>query len=257
MLREWRRARGVSQLELALGGGVSQRHLSFLETGRSRPSRGMVLHLASVLRVPLDRQNALLVAAGFAPAYGRRCPDAPELGPVRRAVGEMLERHEPYPAMVVDAGYDILRANDGLRRLMGFLMGPDADAAAADGPMNAAELMIRPDRLRGVTENWEEVGTWLIRRLQAEAIMEEGRGRVSLLLERLFAYPGVADLGQRSPSDAELPPTVTLRFRKGDIRLTLFSVIATIGTPLDVSLEDVRVELFFHADAETSEWFDG
>jgi hypothetical protein len=80
---------------------------------------------------------------------------------------------------------------------------------------------------------------------------------VSLLLERLFAYPGVADLGQRSPSDAELPPTVTLRFRKGDIRLTLFSVIATIGTPLDVSLEDVRVELFFHADAETSEWFDG
>jgi transcriptional regulator with XRE-family HTH domain len=257
MLRRWRQARAASQHELALACGVSQRHISFLETGRSRPSRGMVLHLGSVLSVPLERQNAMLLAAGFAPVYQRRPLDASEMDPVSRAIDALLEGQEPYPAIVVDAAYRILRANAALGRLLGFLLGFDAVAAAPDAPLNAAEMVMRPDGLRPVIENWAEVATWLIRRLRAEAMLEERDGRLGPLLERLLAYPDVAGFESAGQPEAELPPTLALRFRKGDSRLALFSVIATVGTPLDVSLQDVRVELFFPADEGTRAWFAG
>jgi len=256
MLREWRRARGASQLELGLASGVSQRHVSFLETGRSRPSRGMVVRLASVLDVPLDRQNAMLLAAGFAPVYAGRPLDSREMDSIGRAIDELLARQEPYPAIVIDATYAILRANDALGKLLAFLLGPEAVAAASEAPMNAADIMLRPDGLRPVTENWEEVGTWLLRRLRAEGILEVGEVRVGPLLERLLAYPDVAELDRAGPSN-EFPPTLELRFQSGSTRLALFSVIATVGAPLDTSLQDVRIELLFPADDATRGWFEG
>jgi transcriptional regulator with XRE-family HTH domain len=253
MFREWRRARGVSQLELALACEVSQRHLSFLETGRSHPSRGMVLHLASVLDVPLDQQNAMLLAAGFAPVYQERSLDSPEMGPIDRAIAHTLSRQEPYPGILVDGAYNVLRANEGLSRLLSFLLGPKG--AAAGSGMNAAEIVLNPNGLRPALENWEEVGAWLLRRLRAETILKGKNEKIDAVLDRVLQLPGVAGLQRDAPIDQGFPPTIAFRFRKGDVRLALFSVIATVGTPLDVSLQNLRIELFFPGNAATGKWF--
>jgi transcriptional regulator with XRE-family HTH domain len=255
MLREWRKARGVSQLDLALNCGLSQKHLSFLESGRSRPSRGMVLHLASALDVPLRQQNAMLLSAGFAPIYKERPLDAPDMRPVDRALEHALRQQEPYPAIVVDRAHNILRANRALGALMAFLVGAEAAAAAAREPLNAVELVLRPDRLKPLIENWEEVGAWLVRRLRAEAVAEGARADAAGLLTRMLELPGVKEVAQVSHAERELPPTLVVTFRKGESRLSLFSMIATIGTPLDVSLQNLRLELFFPADEATGQWF--
>jgi len=256
ILREWRRARGASQLELSLLCGLSQKHLSFLESGRSRPSRGMVLHLASALGVPLRQQNAMLLAAGFAPIYKERSLQSPEMRPIERAFSHVLQQQEPFPAIVVDRAYNILRANDGMAGLLAFLSG--AAPMPGDQPQNAVELTLRPDGLRPWIENWEEVATWLLRRLRAEALIE-GAGRQAHLdmLKRLRALPGVSELERGAQHEQDLPPTLAVRFAKGQTRLSLFSVIASLGTPLDVSLQGVHVELFFAADEVTEAWFKG
>lgn len=259
MLRQWRRARGASQLELALHCGLSQRHLSFLESGRSRPSRGMVLHLASALNVPLRQQNAMLLSAGFAPVYKERALDAPDMRPVEQAITHALRQQEPYPAIVVDGYYNILRANGGLGALLGLLLGAEASgddtAAAARSPINAVEIVLQPGGLRPWIENWEEVAAWLLRRLRAEALLEGANRDGAALLERVLALPGIAKIADAGAAGEDLPPTLVVRFRKNGTRLALFSMIATIGTPLDVSLQNLRLELFFPADEATAAWF--
>lgn len=257
ILREWRRARGASQLELSLLCGLSQKHLSFLESGRSRPSRGMVLHLASALGVPLRQQNAMLLAAGFAPMYKERSLQSPEMRPIERAFSYVLRQQEPFPALVVDRAYNILRANGGMAALLAFLTGA-AGMPPGDQPLNAVELTLRPDGLRPWIENWEEVAAWLLRRLRAEAMIE-GAGKQAQLdmLKRLRSLPGVSELDRGAQHEQDLPPTLVVRFIKGQTRLSLFSVIASLGTPLDVSLQGVHVELFFAADEATEVWFQG
>lgn len=251
MLREWRRTRGSSQLDLSLHCGLSQRHLSFLESGRSRPSRGMVLHLASALNVPLRQQNAMLLAAGFAPVYKQRGLDAPDMQPIDRALDYVLRQQEPYPAIVIDEVHTIVRANDALLALMGFLAG----GAAAAGPVNAVELVLRPDGLRPVIENWDEVAAWMVRRLRAEALIDGAEASAGALLERVLQLPDVKEAASTLRADQDLPPTLVLRLRRGDTCLGLFSMIATVGTPLDVSLQQLRLELFFPADEVTAQWF--
>lgn len=255
MLREWRRARGASQLDLALACGLSQRHLSFLESGRSRPSRGMVLHLASALDVPLRQQNAMLLAAGFAPLYRNRGLDDPDMKAIKHALAQALRQQEPYPALVVDGAYNVLRANAALGRLMAFLLGPEVAAAAAGSRLNSVDLALQPDGLRPFIENWEEVAAWSIRRLRAEAMVEKSGKEAAALLSRVLALPGVAEAAQAASPDGDYPPTLVVRLRKDDIRIALFSMIATMGTPLDVSLQDLRLELFFPADEASAEWF--
>jgi transcriptional regulator with XRE-family HTH domain len=254
MLREWRKARGASQLDLALNCGLSQRHLSFLESGRSRPSRGMVLHLASALDVPLRQQNAMLLSAGFAPVYKERRLDAPDMKPVESALEHALNQQHPFPAMVVDHAHNILRANRALGTLMGFLLGEAAAQAAAGGPVNALGLLLSPDGLKPHVENWEEAAAWAIRRLRAEAMIERASKDAGTLLANLMLLPGVAEVAQASAIE-DFPPTMAVRFRKGQTRLALFSMIATMGTPLDVSLQNLRLELFFPADDATAAWF--
>ncbi|MCC7548957.1 MAG: helix-turn-helix transcriptional regulator [Burkholderiales bacterium] len=251
MLREWRRMRGSSQLDLALHCGLSQRHLSFLESGRSRPSRGMVLHLASALDVPLREQNTMLLAAGFAPVFRQRSLDAPDMQPIDRALDHVLGQQEPYPAIVIDALHTIVRANRALLTLMGFLTG----GAALPAPLNAVEAILRPDMLRGAVENWAEVAAWMARRLRAEALLEGADAAARSLLERVLPLPGVAQAAASLRADHDLPPTLVLWLRRGDTRLGLFSMIATVGTPLDVALQGLRLELFFPADDATAQWF--
>lgn len=254
MLREWRKARGASQLELALNCGLSQRHLSFLESGRSRPSRGMVLHLASALDVPLGQQNAMLLRAGFAPVYQDRGLEAADMKPVDLALDHALRQQEPYPALVIDQAHYTLRANRACGALVAFLRG-GTKAPESQAPMNGIEILLNPEGFRSFLENWEEVAVWSIRRLRAEAMLEVGGTLASDMLKKMLLLPGVAEIAQASNADRELPPTLVLRFRKGDIRLALFTMIATIGTPLDVSLQNLRLELFFPADDATANWF--
>lgn len=254
LLRGWRRSRRASQLQLALSCDVSQRHLSFLESGRSRPSRDMVLRLASVLDVPLDQQNAMLLAAGFAPVFLKRELDAPEMRSVDHAIGHVLDRQEPYPALLVDGAYTVLRTNGAMVTLLAFLLGPEAATAAARHPMNAVELLLRPDGLRPVMENWEEVATWVVRRLRAETMLAVGDDEIGELVDRVLELPDVAIAERTTRVAHPLPPTLALRFRKDGVRLALFSMIATVGTPLDVSLQHMRLELFFPSDEATSDW---
>lgn len=252
LLRQWRQARGTSQLDLALSCATSQRHLSFLESGRARPSRGMVLQLAEALSVPLRHQNALLLAAGFAPAWEEGRLEGAAMEPVRAAIAHMLAGQNPYPALLVTRTYDLLQANEGAAKLLGFLLGAQA---GADPKPNLVRLMLDP-ALRPLLVNFEEVTAWMIRRIRAEALLADPLGADPALLA-LLDDPAVAGL---RPSDLEQrpdSPTLYLRFTKEGVQLALFSVIAMVGTPLDAGLQDMRVELFYPADARTADWFKG
>ncbi|MFV3073241.1 helix-turn-helix domain-containing protein [Niveispirillum fermenti] len=252
LLKRWRQSRGVSQLDLALSCNTSQRHLSFLESGRSRPSRGMVLQLAGALSVPLRHQNALMLAAGFAPAWDSSPLDAPDMAPVKAAITHMLDMQSPFPAAVVDRHYNLIQANGGGQRLLGFLAGP---AIAAMAQTNLARLLLSPD-MRPVMENWQEAAAWTIRRLRAEAMLEDPlAGAQDDPMADILTDPQWLDLAPpltEGPPDA---PALCLRFNKDGVSLSLFSIIAMVGTPLDAGLQSLRVELFYPADAMTEGWF--
>ena len=175
-LRWWRERRGFSQLDLAGAAETTQRHLSFLESGRAGPSPEMILRLATVLDIPLRQQNALLLAAGFAPAWRESDLSAPELAQVYGALDYMLAQQEPYPAFVVDRRWNLLRANAGAGRFVEFLTGPaPATAAASSEPVNLAVALVSPDGLRPFIVNWEEVALFFLRGVQADAIAADGR----------------------------------------------------------------------------------
>ncbi|MBL8670180.1 MAG: helix-turn-helix transcriptional regulator [Alphaproteobacteria bacterium] len=250
-LRGWRARRGLSQLALAGAAGTTQRHLSFLESGRAAPSRAMVLRLAQALDVPLRQQNALLLAAGLAPAWPERSLDAPALAGVERALGFMLAQQEPYPAVVVDRRWTLLRANAAAARLTSFLLGPAPPAAAPAAPPNLAELLLSPQGLRPALANWTEVAAYFLRGVAADALAD-GSDETAALHARLLALPDVPALAQAQPIDEAPSPVLAMHFRKGGTALRLFTTIATLGTPQDVTLQELRVECFFPADAETA-----
>jgi transcriptional regulator with XRE-family HTH domain len=252
-LRWWRARRGVSQLDLAGAAGTTQRHVSFLESGRTHPSREMVLRLAAALDVPLRQQNALLVAAGFAPAWREGDLAAPELAMVNQALDYMLAQQEPFPAVVVDRRWNLLRANAGAGWLTTFLTEP-SPAAAATGTVNLAEWLMSPEGLRPLLVNWPEVATYFLRGVQADAVAD-GTPETADLLRHLLAYPGVPALSH-VPALEELPsPVLPMHFRKGETSLRLFTTIATLGTPQDVTVQELRIECFFPADEATAQVF--
>src|SRR5215467_12789753 len=246
-LRWWRTHRGQSQLGLAGAAEISQRHLSFLESGRTAPSRDMVLRLAAALDVPLRQQNALLLAAGFAPVWQESELTAPALAEVMRALDHMLAQQEPYPAFVVDRRWNLLRANRGAARMTEFLLGPPADPSA---PVNLADALMSPAALRPLIVNWDEVALYFLRGVQADALAD-GTEETADLLRRLSAYPDAAALARKVPAEPH-GPVLTIHFRKGDTSLRLFTTIATLGTAHDVTLQEIRIECFFPADAESA-----
>jgi transcriptional regulator with XRE-family HTH domain len=250
----WRRARcGFSQFELAGIAGTSQRHLSFLESRRTEPSREMVLRLAAALDIPLRQQNALLLAAGFAPTWRESDLAAPELAQVNSALDHMLAQQEPYPAFVVDRRWNLLRANEGAARFTAFLTGPAPVGHEASGAVNLADALMSPDALRPLIANWQEVGLYFLRGVQADAIAD-GTRETAELLQRLLAYPDVAALAQAAPAETD-GPVLAMHFRKDQTSLRLFTTIATLGTPQDVMLQEIRIECFFPADADTAHLF--
>ena len=247
-LKWWREQRGLSQLALSGTAEISQRHLSFLESGRAEPSRDMVLRLCAVLDLPLRQQNALMLAAGFAPVWRESDLAAPELTQVNGALDHMLAQQEPYPAFVVDRRWNLLRANGGAGRLVTFLLG-----AAPAGPVNLADALIAPDVLRPFIANWEEVAVHFLRSVQADAVAD-GTTETADLLTRLLAYPGVPPLSRVAPLDTHTP-VLSILFRKGDTRFSVFTTIATLGTPQDVTVQEIRIECFFPSDAASAALF--
>jgi transcriptional regulator with XRE-family HTH domain len=247
-LKWWRAQRGLSQLELAGAAQTSQRHLSFLESGRAEPSRDMVLRLCAVLDIPLRQQNALLLAAGFAPVWRESDLSDPELAQVEGALHHMLAQQEPYPAFVVDRRWNLLRANTGAANLVTFLLG-----SAPTGPVNLADALVAPDVLRPFIENWEDVAVHFLRSVQADAIAD-ATVETAELLRRLTAYPGVPPLSRVAPLETHTP-VLHIHFRKGDAAFSVFTTIATLGTPQDVTLQEIRIECFFPSDAASAALF--
>ena len=251
-LRWWRERRGYSQLHLAGAAETTQRHLSFLESGRAAPSRDMVLRLAAVLDLPLRQQNALLLAAGFAPVWREGDLSTPELARISSALDYMLTQQEPYPAFVLDRRWNVLRANHGATRLTEFLTGPAPVGAPSE--VNLAVALVSPDGLRPFIANWEEVALYFLRGVQGDAIAD-GTRETGDLLKRLLAFPGLPSLSQALPLGEARAPVLVIHFRRDDTSLRLFTTIATLGTPHDITLQEIRIECFFPEDDATDHIF--
>ena len=249
-LRRWRRRRGWSQLELAGRAEISQRHLSFLEVGRASPSREMVARLAATLDLPLRQHNELLVAAGFAPVWRQSDLAAPQLSGVGAALDYMLAQQEPFPAVVVDRRWNLLKANQGAVRLVEFLVGP----LPPNAPVNLADALVGPDVLRPFLANWKEVVRYFIRSVEADAAAD-GTAETTALLERLLSYAGVRSLLKEAAVGSVADCVVPMKFRKGEVSLELFTTITTLGTPQDVTLQELRIESFFPMQEETAAIF--
>lgn len=234
-LKTWRNARRYSQLELACEAGVSSKHLSFLETGRASPSREMVARLGDALALPLAARNQLLAHAGFAARYGQRNWDTEEMAPVRAAVDYTLTQHAPYPAFAIDRLWRVLQTNAPAERLFG-MMGITQGASLIEVILNEdVQLLI---------ENWPEVAHHSALRLRTESAAQGGIKELETAADALASTP-LAQTQSASP----VVPTI---YRVGDLRLSLFSTIAQFGTPEDLTLDDLKIELFFPTDQATA-----
>lgn len=250
-LRDWRTSRHLSQLDLAATAGVSQRHISFLETGRARPSREMVIHLAATLDVPLRQRNDLLDSAGFAPAYRERGPDDEQLAQVRSVLNQLLKAHEPFPAYIVDRLWNLVAANEVATRLISLALPPAADPAQIRG--NVMRLMLHPAGVRGAIANWEAVAGVLVRRLAREVAERPGDAELADLLAEMLDHTNAAgiDLAESAPQADELLVPIVLTTPLGN--LETFTTVATIGAAHDVTLEELRIESLLPATAEAEE----
>jgi transcriptional regulator with XRE-family HTH domain len=247
MLRWWRRHRALSQLDLAGRAEISQRHLSFMELGRASPSSEMVMRLAAALDVPLRQHNSLLLAAGFAPVWRQTDLGSPELTEIRSALDYMMAQQEPYPAVVVDRHWNLLQSNFGAVRLVEFLVGPLAPGTA----VNLADALVAPDVLRPHLVNWADVVRYFIRSVEAD-LAADGTPETAALLERLLAYEGVRSAVKVLAAESANSPVLPMHFRKGDTELRLFTTIATLGTPQDITVQELRIECFFPMDDATA-----
>jgi transcriptional regulator with XRE-family HTH domain len=255
MLRAWRRRRGASQLALALQSGVSQRHVSFLESGRAKPSREMVVQLTTALDVPLRQRNTMLLAAGFAPVYRETSLGAPELTPVRQAIDRMLKQQEPYPAVVIDRLWNLLDANEAAVAFTIFLNeGPPPPPLPGKQP-NLLRSLLDPKGLRPKLANWEEVARYLVSTTYAEILADGGEPKALAFIEEVMAYPDVPASFRKLRFEERPQPVLTLDYIVGGKSLSVFTTIATLGTPQDVTLQEVRIECFFPADDRSDALF--
>lgn len=245
LLRQWRERRRLSQMELALDAEISTRHLSFVETGRAAPSREMVLRLAEPLDLPLRERNHLLLAAGFAPIYAETALDAPPLSAVRAAIRQVLAGHEPYPAAVVDRGWNLIDANAGVA-----LLTEGVAPGLLAPPANVLRVSLHPDGMAPRIVNLGEWRAHLLGRLRRQVALTADPA-LATFYDELRAYPC-----DRPEPEVEMPGpgdiAVPLRIRHGDRELAFFSIVATFGTPIDITVAELTIESFFPADPDTA-----
>jgi transcriptional regulator with XRE-family HTH domain len=251
LLRYWRNARGLSQLDLAATADVSARHLSFLETGRSRPSREMVLQLASTLDVPLREQNALLRAAGFSDQYTE-----PGLGEaqdplLRSTVERMLAQQEPYPLVVMNSYYDVLQMNHGAQRLFAYVLGERV--AQVKMPLNALQLLFDPNGLRPLMPDWSDTAKHMLQRLQRESMQQPANMQLKQLHSSLCSYPDVPP-DWRSP-DLTAPNSAALSFgfELDGTRYSFLTALTVFNTAQNITAEELRIESYFPLDPQTEQ----
>lgn len=243
LLRQWRDIRGKTQLDLSFDAGVSQKHISFVESGRSIPSRQMLLDLAQSLDVPLRERNQLLMAAGYAPLYSDQALDTPIMNSIGKALRRMLLQHEPFPAIVMDRHWNVLMINDAAPRFFNCFI----DMAARPAPRNLLHLMFDPAGMRPFIANWPETASGLLARAYREALGRVIDERTKALLTELSQYPDVKP-EWHSPSPGNAMPMIPLAFVKDGVTLNHFSMITTVGTPQTITAEELRLECMFPAD---------
>jgi transcriptional regulator with XRE-family HTH domain len=243
LLRNWRSRRAMSQADLAFEAGISIKHLSHVETGKAAGSRETLLQLAAALSLSLRDRNALLEAGGFARQYGERDLKAPEVADAKRAIDLLLRRHEPFPAIVTDRQWNVIEANRAAMRLMTLLLG----AERMTRPLNHMKMFLSPDELRPFVENWGSVAAALMIRARHEAMAAPLDLALQSTWRELTKLPGVA---APQLNENEAPgPLCEVRLRRGELGIGLIGAVLTLGTPQDVTLQELRVEMFMPADA--------
>ena len=249
LLRYWRGTRGKSQIELSLDTGVSQRHLSFIESGRSAPSRQTLMNIAQGLEVPFRDRNRLLLAAGFAPIYGEDAWNADEMKSVHAALERVLRQHEPFPAVVMDRSWNVFMTNASAPRFFNAFV----DLEARPKPRNLLHLMFDPAGMRPFIAHWDRTAMSLIQRVHRESVGHVIDERTRGLLTTLMAYPEVEDALKLT--DAAIPeptlPVIPLSFVKDGCTLNYFSMVTTVGTPQTIATQELRIECMYPADDET------
>jgi transcriptional regulator with XRE-family HTH domain len=252
LLRYWRDMRGRSQLDLSLDTGVSQRHISFIESGRSVPSRQTLMDIAQALDIPLRERNTVLLAAGYAPIYSEGAWDALEMQSVTSALGRILRQHEPFPAVVMDRYWDVLMTNESAPRFFNCFI----DMAARKSPRNMLHLMFDPDGMRPFVANWEDVAKGLIQRVYRESVGRVVDDKTKEVLATLLAYPDVKAEWKNPKALGAIPatptmPVIPLSFVKDDQVLNYFSMVTTVGTPQTIATQELRIECMFPANDAT------
>lgn len=247
LLKYWRGRRGLSQLDLGLAASVSARHVSFLETGRARPSEEMVLRLCATLDVPMRDQNHLLDAAGFGPRFDE--PEIHKVPPsIEKAIERMMEQQEPYPLTVLSARYDILRSNRAATRLLSQLI---ADPAQLPAPLNLFPLLFDPRLVRPFLPDWEQVARSMVARLHRDTLAHPQDTRMAELLEQVFEYPDVPRKWRQPDFSTDDEAVMSIRFRRGDLELAFLTTITMFSGPKNVTLEELRIESYFPLDEAT------
>ena len=252
LIRHWRTARGKSQLDLSVDAEVSTRHISFIENGKATPSREMLLVLASALDVPLRERNTLLLSGGFAPVYRETALDAPSMTHVRAAIDCILEQTEPNGAILLDREWRALRMNRSIVRLMHTFV---ADPASI-GELGANVMLGVFERraLRDAIVNFDQVAGSIVTRLRREATAEGPDGAAKRLLDKVLRYPELPKNVHVADPSAQLDLLIPVHLRKGDVELRLFTTLTTLGTPVDVTLDELRIESYYPADDVTAKW---
>jgi transcriptional regulator with XRE-family HTH domain len=251
LLRRWRVARRLSQEQLASSAEVSTRHLSCLENDKARPSREMVLILANALDLPLDERNALLSSAGFAAVYTSNALESLELAPVRRAIELVMAQQEPFGAVLFDRVWNAIRLNQGATRLLGSFI--DLATTPPHVAMNLVRALLHPLGLRPHLVNWEEVASSALERLERECTVYPHDRERRALLDEVRTIPGVDKIRAMTPATGA--PASIVHLRRGDLELRLFTMLTTLGTPLDVTAQELTIESYFPADEATDTWF--
>lgn len=245
VLKAWRQRRRLSQLELALQSGLSQRHISFLETGRSNPSRFAIAQLAEALEMPAAEVDAMLLSAGFAARSVGKGWDGETKQAVAASIDHVLQGHAPFPAVSVDRIWNLVKANEPAMRFFGM--------AGGTGDPNLLRGVVAPGPMRETILNWEDTARALVRMLEVEVSRRPHDEEAKEFLAELIAMDGVADLLAQPGKDTG--PVLTIRFQIGDAVLEMFSLIATIGMSADATLDDLRIETLLPANEETHTWF--
>jgi transcriptional regulator with XRE-family HTH domain len=253
--RSWRRYRKLSQLELSLTAGVSQRHVSWLETGRSKPSREMVIRLSEAMEMPLRERNRFLQAAGYAHIYSESALEEPAMAAVMEVIRRVLHHHDPMPAVVIDRLWNVRMTNSGADLMISLAGESDAlwNAIDDDGAHNLALLTLHPDGLRPYISNWDEAAPEFVRRLKREALTS-GDQEMQDKFSRIIALAG--PMPEPRDPQAHLMPVLPLEISANGLNLSLFSVITTFGTPQDITTEELRIEAFYPSDKATEKIFE-